>query len=262
MTVKLQEIFQEHFASYQANHGLSRQQQKAAQAILDCRTAAYGGRVEQCPDCDHTRILYNSCSNRNCPQCQALAKERWIDARSEDLLPVPYFHVVFTLPEKLQLVVLQNQKLLYDLLFQAVSQTLLQLAADPKYLGVQIGFMTVLHTWGQNLLFHPHLHCVIPNGGLTPGGRFREGAKEFFLPIRVLSSLFRGKFMAGLQKLFDQGKLQFHGNVKHLQSISYFAAWRHQLYQKDWVVYSKQVFSGPEAVIAYLGRYTHRIAIF
>ena len=261
MTVKLQDVFREHLPPYQTNHGLTRQQHKAAQAILGCRTGAYGGRVEQCSDCDHTRILYNSCSNRHCPQCQGLAKERWIDARSEDLLPVSYFHVVFTLPEELQVVVLQNQELLYNLLFQSVSQTLLELAADPKYLGAQIGFTTVLHTWGQNLLFHPHLHCIIPNAGLAPGGHFQEGRKEFFLPIRVLAKLFRGKFMAGLQKLFDAGKLQFHGSIRHLQATAYFTTWRHKLYQKDWVVYSKQAFSGPEAVIAYLGRYTHRIAI-
>jgi len=261
MSVSLQDIFREHFASYEDNHRLSFQQSKAAAAILGCRTAAFGGRVEECPHCENQRIVYNSCSNRHCPQCQALAKERWIDARSEDLLPVPYFHVVFTLPEELQLVVLQNQKHLYNLLFQAVSQTLQELAADPKYLGAQIGFTTVLHTWGQNLLFHPHLHCVIPNGGLTPDGRFQKGKEKFFLPIRVVSALFRGKFMAGLQKLFDQGELQFDGSIQHLQSRQWFGSWRHRLYQKDWVVYSKQAFSGPEAVIAYLGRYTHRIAI-
>lgn len=261
MTVELQDIFRTHYPDYAANHNGSYEQYKAAQAIIGCRTKAYGGRIEQCPECEHTQILYNSCCNRHCPKCQTLAKERWIDARREDLLPVSYFHVVFTLPHELHVLVLQNQALLYGILFEAVAQTLTELAADPKYLGVQLGFTSILHTWGQNLLFHPHIHCVIPNGGLTPQGKFKQGPKEFFLPVRVVSKLFRGKFMALLQRVFEQDHLKFYGSIAHLNQIQYFAPFRHSLYQKDWVVYSKQAFSGPETVIGYLGRYTHRIAI-
>lgn len=260
MTIELQDIFREHYQDIAHLIG-SYEQSKALWAIMGCRTGAYGAREEQCPECEHTRLLYNSCRNRHCPKCQTLAKEKWIDARREDLLSVPYFHVVFTLPDELSVLVMQNQKLLYSMLFDSAAETLAQLAADPKHLGVQMGFTSILHTWGQNLMFHPHLHVVIANGGLTPQGQFKVGGKEFFLPIRVLSKVFRGKFLAKLQRAFEEGRLEFHGSIAHLRNTQYFAPLRHSLYQKDWVVYSKRAFSGPEAVIEYLGRYTHRIAI-
>lgn len=257
----LQDVFQEHYDDFAEVHPQSRQQQKVAAAIINCRTAAYGGRVEQCPDCHLTKIVYNSCRNRHCPQCQTIPKERWIDARLDELLPIPYFHLVFTLPQELHPLVMHNQRTLYGMLFQAVSQTLCELLADPKYLGVQAGFMAVLHTWGQTLTFHPHLHVVLPNGGLTPHGTFKVGSKEFVLPIKVLSRLFRGKFMALLRKAYDSNELTLCGSIASLQFRQVFANLRNQLYQTNWIVYAKQPFSGPEAVVHYLGRYTHRTAI-
>lgn len=260
MAVELQDILRQHYQDIEHLIG-TYEQYKAIRAIIGCRTGAYGLRQEECPECEHTRILYNSCRNRHCPKCQTLAKEKWIDARREDLLPVPYFHIVFTLPEELNVLVMQNQRLLYNILFDSVAETLAELAIDPKHLGVQLGFTSILHTWGQNLMFHPHLHVVIPNGGLTPRGQFKVGSKKFFLPVKVLSRVFRGKFMAKLQRAFEQDLLEFRGSIIHLNSIQYFAPFRHSLYQREWVVYSKRAFSGPEAVIEYLGRYTHRIAI-
>lgn len=262
MTVELQDVFQKHYPAYAASHDVPFGQAKAAQAIIDCRTNAYGGRVEQCPNCDHTQVLYNSCRNRFCPKCQTIAKERWIDARREDLLPVPYYHVIFTLPDSLRVPVMQNQKVLYKILFDAVARTLQQLAADPKYLGVQLGFTSILHTWGQNLVFHPHIHCLIPSGGLTPYGTFKAAAhKEFFLPVAVISTVFRREFMALFQQAFDEGQLKFHGHISSLNRIARFGPFRHRLYSKAWVVFVRHAFSGPEAVIEYLGRYTHRTAI-
>ncbi len=192
MTVELQDIFQQHYKDIASQIG-TYEQYKVVQAIMGCRKGAYGGRIEQCPECNHTSILYNSCRNRHCSKCQTLAKERWIDARREDLLPVSYFHVVFTVPEELNVLIMQNQKVLYTLLFDSVAQTLAELVAVSNYLGVQLGFTSILHTWGQNLLFHPHLHVVIPNGGLTPHGTFKEG------------------------------HLQFHGSIAHLEHMQYFA---------------------------------------
>ena len=261
MTVELQDVFREHFDDYQTSHAVTFDQWKAAQAIMGCRTSAYGGRVQECPECDYTTILYNSCRNRHCPKCQSLAQLKWVDARREDLLPVTYFHVVFTLPSELELLVLQNQKTLYSCLFKAVAETLKELASDPKYLGAQLGFTSVLHTWGQNLLFHPHIHCIVPNGGLTPHGTFQQGSDRFFLPLRVVSKMFRGKFLALLQAAFDKEELEFHGSIEHLNHRQYFAKLRHGLYQKDWYVHTERAFDGPEAVLQYLGRYTHRIAI-
>jgi hypothetical protein len=261
MKTTLQDVFQENYDDFAEVHPQSFQQQKVAAAIINCRTSFYGGRVEQCPDCHHTKIVYNSCRNRHCPQCQTIPKERWIDARLNDLLPIPYFHLVFTLPQELHPLVMHNQRTLYGMLFQAVSQTLSELLADRKYLGVQAGFMAILHTWGQTLTFHPHLHVVLPNGGLTPHGTFKVGSKQFVLPIKVLSRLFRGKFMALLRKAYDKNELTLSGAIASLQYRQVFANLRNQLYQSDWFVYAKQPFSGPEAVVHYLGRYTHRTAI-
>ncbi|MCI0721482.1 MAG: IS91 family transposase [Acidobacteria bacterium] len=262
--LEVTDIVRQHGAALiQACHAsLSRVQHRALRAIQQCRTAALGGHLEQCDRCGHQVISYNSCRNRHCPKCQSLAKAAWLAARQAELLPVPHFHVVFTLPERLAPLVLQNARLLYNLLFQASSQTLLRIAADPKHLGARIGFLAILHTWGQNLLHHPHLHCVAPGGGLAPDGRRWVGCRPgFFLPVRVLSRLFRGLFLAGLQQAFDQGKLQFHGQLQPLASAPAFVQWLQDCRQTEWVVYAKPPFGGPAQVLDYLGRYTHKVAI-
>jgi hypothetical protein len=241
---------------------LSRVQRRALRAMELCRTAALGGHVEQCDRCGHPVISYNSCRNRHCPKCQSLAKARWLAARQTELLPVPHFHVVFTLPERLAPLVLQNARLLYNLLFQAASQTLLRIAADPKHLGARIGFLAILHTWGQNLLHHPHLHCVVPGGGISPDGkRWIACRPGFFLPVRVLSRLFRGSFLAGLEQAFEQGKLHFHGQLQPLASAQAFSQLLGDCRGTEWVVYAKRPFGGPAQVLDYLGRYTHKVAL-
>jgi hypothetical protein len=237
-------------------------QLKVLRAIRNCRTQALGGDLDRCPGCGHEAISYNSCRNRHCPKCQTNAREQWLAKRSEDILPVPYFHVVFTLPHDLSGLALQNKKLLYDLLFRATAETLIEVAADPKHLGAKIGFLAVLHTWGQNLQHHPHLHCVIPAGGLAPdhAGWIRTPT-SFFLPVRVLSKVFRGKFVDGLKRLFRANQLGFHGALRNLAGPLQFRRFLRQLFRKDWVVYAKRPFRGPEYVLQYLARYTHRVAI-
>ncbi len=236
---------------YAKQHNSLPVQHKALRAIKDCRTAALGGHIDHF-DCGHTHISYNSCRNRNCPKCQGLAKERWVMARMEDLLPVPYYHVVFTLPEELNRLVFINNSVIYDLLMKASAETLQQLCASPKYLGVQSGFISVLHTWGQNLMLHPHVHMVVPAGGLTTNGKFLVGSKKFFIPVKVLAKLFRGKFLFYLKKLKDRFLA-----VPETDWLDIF----HVLYRKDWYVYCKRPFKTPASVLQYLGRYTHRIAI-
>jgi Putative transposase/Transposase zinc-binding domain len=231
-------------------------------AIEICRTAALGGHRDQCDHCGHLEISYNSCRNRHCPKCQTLRKEQWIEARGQDLLPIEYFHVVFTLPAELNPLVLMNRKVLYDLLFRAASETLLVLAQNPKHLGATVGMIGILHTWGQNLRDHPHLHCIVTGGGLSAdGGRWVSCRKGFFLPVRVLSSLFRGKFLDLLKECFQSGQLVFPGQLSSLQDPRKFETFRRPLYHKKWVVYCKPPFNGPQGVLQYLGRYTHRIAI-
>jgi putative transposase/transposase-like zinc-binding protein len=236
---------------------------KVLLAIARCRTAALGGHLDQCTRCGHrATISYNSCRNRHCPKCQTAARERWIAARQRELLPTPYVHVVFTLPGELAPLALQNQKLVYDLLFRASAETLLELARDPKHLGAQIGFFSVLHTWNQKLSLHPHVHCVIPSGGLSPDGmRWIRPRYAFFLPVQVLSRVFRGKFVAGLKRAFQDAQFHLHGNLARLAQPKTFAAWLRPLFRKDWVVYAKPPFAGPDYVLQYLGRYTHRVAI-
>jgi hypothetical protein len=241
---------------------LSWPQLKVLKAIRDCRTAALGGHLDRCSRCGHQAISYNSCRNRHCPKCQTSAREQWLAKRSEDLLPVPYFHLVFTIPHELSALALQNKKAVYDLLFRASADTILKIAADPKHLGAAVGFLSVLHTWGQNLQHHPHIHCVIPAGGLAPdGSRWVRSPSGFFLPVRVLSAVFRGKFAAGLKLLFQCRKLSFHGSLKHLADPKLYRAFLRQLFRKKWVVYAKRPFGGPEHVLQYLARYTHRVAI-
>jgi len=235
---------------------------KVLQAIARCRTAALGGHRDQCPRCGYRAISFNSCRNRHCPKCQSGARDQWIAARQRELLPVPYVHVVFTIPHYLSPLALVNKKVIYELLFRATAETLLEIAADPKHLGAQIGFFAVLHTWGQNLLFHPHIHCVIPSGGLSPDGkRWIHPRYNFFLPVEVLRRVFRGKFVDGLKRLFQQHQLAFAGSLQPLQNEKAFHAFLRPLHRQHWVVYAKPPFGGPHHVLGYLGRYTHRIAI-
>jgi len=235
---------------------------RAMRAIETCRTADQGGHVDECDHCGTKLISYNSCRNRHCPKCQFLKKERWIEDRGKDLLPIPYFHVVFTIPDLLNPLVLRNQEALYAVLFKAVSETLTELSSDRKRLGAEIGFISILHTWGQNLMDHPHIHNVVTGGGLSKSGRNWMSCKNgFFLPVKVMSRLFRGKFIAYLKKLRDQNKLVYPGAVSHLAQPTAFAALISDLYKKKWVVYCKPPFDGTKGVLEYLGRYTHRIAI-
>ena len=238
------------------------QQLKAFRAIQRCRTAALGGHRDACPSCGYQAISYNSCRNRHCPKCQAQARERWLAARERELLDTSYFHVVFTVPHELNVLALENPRLFYDLLFTASAQTLLKIASDPKHLGAEIGVIAILHTWGQNLLLHPHIHCVIPAGGLSPDHRrWIRPRYSFFLPVRVLSRVFRGKFLAGLKRLHHCNKLQCAGPAAPLAELQQFAKLLRRLHRHDWVVYAKPAFGGPLQVLRYLGRYTHRVAI-
>ncbi len=239
------------------------QHRKVLLAIARCRTAALGGHRDRCTGCGHTtRISYNSCRNRHCPRCQGNARRRWLQARERELLPTRYVHAVFTLPRELAPLALQNKRLIYNLLFHSSAETLLEVARDPRHLGAEIGFFSVLHSWNQRLQFHPHIHCVVAAGGLAPDHlRWISARRSFFLPIGVLSRVFRGKFVAGLRNAFHRGELQFHGSLAYLAQPSAFAAWLRVLFRHDWVVYSKRPFGGPEHVLRYLGAYTHRVAI-
>jgi len=237
-------------------------QRRVVEDITACRTAVLGGHLKQCDQCGYREIAYNSCRNRHCPKCQAAARAEWMQARADDLLPVEYFHVVFTLPEHLSLLALQNKRVIYDLLFRATSETLLELAADPKRLGARIGFFCVLHTWGQTLQHHPHLHCVVPGGGLSADhAQWVACRKGFFLPVKVLSRLFRGKFIAYLSKAREDNQLTYAGKLSHLAEADEFNSWLRELWQVEWVVYAKPPFGGSPQVLKYLARYTHRVAI-
>ena len=244
-------------------HWLSWKHIKVLLAIARCRTAALGGHLDECTRCGYrATISYNSCRNRHCPKCQTAARERWIAARQRELLPTRYVHVVFTLPHRLAPLALQNKEVLYDLLFRASAETLLEVARDPRHLGAEIGFFTVLHTWSQKLGLHPHVHCVIPAGGLSlDHTHWVNSRHQFFLSIQVLRRVFRGKFVAALQQAFRDNQLAFHGDLTLLAQPKTFASWLRPLFRKDWVVYSKPPFGGPEHVLQYLGRYTHRVAI-
>jgi hypothetical protein len=236
---------------------------KVLLAIARCRTAALGGHIDECVRCGHrATISYNSCRNRHCPKCQTGARERWIHARRRELLPSPYVHVVFTLPPQLASLALQNKKLIYGLLLRASAETLLEVARNPRHLGAEIGFFSVLHTWNQKLQLHPHVHCVVPAGGLSlDHTRWIRSRPRFFLSIQVLRRVFRGKFVAGLKSTFQHHQLHLSGDLALLAQPKIFAAWLRPLFRKDWIVYSKPPFGGPEYVLQYLGRYTHRVAI-
>jgi hypothetical protein len=235
---------------------------RVLRAILRCRTAALGGHRDRCLDCDRRKLSYNSCRNRHCPKCQANARNRWLAARCQELLPVRYIHVVFTLPRQLRALVAQNKRLLYHLLFRASSQTLLEVARNPQHLGAEIGFFSVLHTWNQKLEAHPHVHCIVPSGGLSlDHQRWIHPRYPFFLPIGVVRKVFRGKFVAALKRAHARGELEFHGQLQFLAHPKTFAAWLRPLFRQKWVVYAKPPFGGPEHALRYLGAYTHRVAI-
>jgi len=262
--IELADIIRQHGDAYRAQHesSLSSTQRRVMQAIAACRTAALGGHVEACDDCGHQRISYNSCRNRYCPKCQSLARAQWIEDRQAELLPVPYFHVVFTLPEEIAAIAYQNKAVVYNLLFAATADTLRTIAADPKHLGAEVGFFAVLHTWGQTLVHHPHLHCVVPGGGLSADGeRWLPCRPGFFLPVRVLSRFFRRRFLQLLEQAFDRGELKFFSALEQLRERETFHRYLEPLRQKEWIVYSKAPFAGPEQVLDYVGRYTHRVAI-
>ena len=261
--LEVADIFRRHGAAFRAEHAatLSHEQRRVMAAIEACRTAALGGHVEQCADCGEVRIAYNSCRNRHCPKCQGLARAQWLADRQAELLPVPYFHVVFTLPAPLAAIALQNKAVVYDMLFKAAAESVRTIAADPRHLGAETGMIAVLHTWGQTLVHHPHVHCIVPGGGLAPDGRWLACRPGFFLSVRVLSRLYRRLFLERLQAAFDAGVLSFFGDLTPLAAPAAFAAHLHPLRQTEWAVYAKRPFGGPQQVLDYLGRYTHRAAI-
>ncbi|MGO9646657.1 MAG: IS91 family transposase [Terriglobales bacterium] len=263
--LEVADVFRIHEDGFLAQWGqvLSREQRKAFADIRDCRTAALGGHVEQF-DCGHRVPVYNSCTNRSCPKCQAAARAKWLAEREKELLPVDaYFHVVFTLPQEIAQLALQNAREIYRILFRAASETLLTIAADPQHFGADIGFLAVLHTWGQNLHLHPHIHCVVPGGGISNDGSnwIAPPKTSFFLPVKVLGCLFRKKFLIYLKKAFRKGKLRFQGELEPLAEPSAFAVLCDKAHQHKWVVYAKPPFGGPEQVLKYLARYVQRVAI-
>ena len=258
------EVFRRFGPAFRDQHrtSLSAARRRAMLAIESCRTAALGGHVERCGDCGHQRIAYNSCRNRNCPKCQGLARAQWLADRQAELLDVPYFHVVFTVPAQIEVIAFQNQTVVYDILFRAAAETLRIIAADPKHLGAEIGFLGVLHTWGQNLLHHPHIHFLVPGGGIAPGGQSWIACRPgFFLPVQVLSRMFRGLFLRDLEKAFAAGELNFFSAHRHLYEPAAFRRYLTPVWNADWVVYAKRPFAGPAQLLDYVGRYTHRVAI-
>jgi hypothetical protein len=262
--LEVADIFRDHGPTWRnANAGhVSLSQLKVMSAIESCRTAALGGHVERCEACGHTRIAYNSCRNRHCPKCQGAAAREWLADREAELLPVPYYHVVFTLPAPIADIAYQNKAAIYGILFKAAAETLITIAADPKHLGARIGLTAVLHSWGSALTHHPHVHIIVPGGAISlDGQRWISCRPAFFLPVRVLSRLFRGLLLAQLVAAHDAGRLQFFGDHAHLAEHRAFTAYLAPLRRAEWVVYSKRPFGGPEAVLAYLSRYTHRVAI-
>jgi hypothetical protein len=264
-TLEVADIFRGEAASFRSEMGrrMSRAQQRVFAAIGACRTAVLGGHVQACDHCDHQVISYNSCRNRHCPKCQALARAEWLERRQAELLPIPYFHLVFTLPAELAALALQNKRLMYGMLFEAASQTIAQVAANPRHLGAEdVGVLAVLHTWGQNLLHHPHLHCVVSGGGLSPDGTCWIASRSYyFLPVRVLSRVFRNKYCQLLRQAYEAGALEFYGALAPLAEPSAFRRWLAAAAAREWIVYAKPPFREPLCVLKYLARYTHRVAI-
>src|SRR5215472_1386540 len=262
--LEVADIFSRYGEAYRQQHdgSLSMAQRRVMTAIEVCRTATLGGHLERCDTCDYERPCYDSCANRHCPKCQSLARAAWVEKRTAEVLPTHYFHVVFSVPEQIASIAYQNKEAVYDILFRATAETLTTIAADPKHLGAEIGFFAVLHTWGQNLLHHPHLHCVIPGGGISPDGACWIPCRPgFFLPVRVLSRLFRRLFLKYLQEAFDHCKLQFFASLEALCDPQAFARYVGEARKTEWVVYAKPPFGGPQQVVDYVGRYTHRVAI-
>jgi hypothetical protein len=262
--IEVADVIRTHGDAFLEAYGdtISPVQRRALADLARCRTASLGGHVEACNRCGYQQIAYNSCRNRHCPKCQATEAARWVEARAAELLPVEYFHVVFTLPAALGPLALQNPRVVYGLLFRAAAETLLQIAADPRHLGAEIGFLAVLHTWGQNLQHHPHVHCVVPGGGLSAdGSRWVACPDNFFLPVRVLSRVFRGKFLTGLRTAFERYRLKFRGRLARLAHADRFNRLLVDAVKTEWVVYAKPPFGGPRRVLKYLARYTHRVAI-
>ena len=257
----IQDIFLRFYPQYLNKYTPSPLQSKVANCIINCKTGAYGTNVSICEDCGHLQIHYNSCRNRCCPMCQALPKEKWMDKRREDVLEAPYFHVVFTVPQELNPLIYSNQQLLYDALYHSVSGTIDELTADTKHLGAKVGYICVLHTWGSEMNYHPHIHVILLGGGLTAKNQWRDKGEKFFLPVEVLSKLFRGKYMAELKALYEEKKLQFHGSSEKYHTRYAFKELLNICYEKEWVPHCKKTFNGAQSVINYLGKYTHRIAI-
>ncbi len=262
--LEVADVFRRYGDAYRLQHGasLSSAQRRVMTAIEVCRTAALGGHLERCDCCNHERPCYDSCGDRHCPKCQSLARAEWVEKRKSEVLQTHYFHVVFTIPEQITSIAYQNKDLVYGILFRATAATLTTIAADPKHLGAEIGFFAILHSWGQNLLFHPHLHCVVPGGGISPdGARWISCRPNFFLPVKVLSQLFRRLFLQYLQESFDAGKLQFFTSLQALKNPQAFNRHLDLVRDVEWVVYAKPPFAGPQQVVDYVGRYTHRVAI-
>ncbi len=257
----VQDIFKTFYPKYKLIYKSSKEQFKAARDIMDCKSASLGGHSYECKTCNHTQVSYNSCRNRHCTMCQGVNQAIWVDKRRKDVLDAPYFHVVFTMPEQLQMLIYYNQKLLYNLMYKAVAETLMELSQDKKYLGAQIGFLSVLHTWGQNLHYHPHIHTVVLAGGLNSYNQWCSTSDKFFIPVKVLSKKFRGKFLYYLKQYYDQDLLQFFHGAKRFEEPEEFQKLLDECYGLNWYSYTKKTFSGPLAVMEYLGRYTHRIAI-
>ena len=262
--LEVADVFRRFGPAFRDHNGtsLSTARWRAMIAIESCRTAALGGHVERCGDCGHQRVAYNSCRNRNCPKCQGLARAQWLEDRQAELLDVPYFHVVFTVPQEIEVIAFQNQTIIYDILFRAASETLRVIAADSNHLGAEIGFLAVLHTWGQNLLHHPHIHFLVPGGGIALDGESWIACRPgFLLPVTVLSRMFRGLFLHYLEKAFTAGELQFFAAYRHLHEPAAFRRHLAPIWNTEWVVYAKRPFAGPTQVLDYVGRYTHRVAI-
>jgi Putative transposase/Transposase zinc-binding domain len=261
--LEVADIFRRHGEAFRAAQGnrLTRGQRRVMAAIEACRTATLGGHVERCDDCGMVRIAYNSCRDRHCPKCQGLARAEWLADRKADLLPVPYFHVVFTVPAPIAAIALQNKAIVYDILLKTAAETIRVIGGDPQHLGGETGMIAILHTWGQTLTAHPHAHCVVPGGGLAPGGRWIGCRANFFLPVHVLSALYRRLFLERLQAAFDKKELVLFGNLERFREPVAFARHLRALGNVEWVVYAKRPFAGPEQVLEYLGRYTHRVAI-
>src|SRR3982751_135065 len=262
--LEVADVFRRYGESYRQQHGasLSTAQRRVMTAIEVCRTAALGGHLERCDDCGQERNCFNSCRNRHCPKCQCLARAQWIEDRQAELLDCPYYHVVFTVPGEIAALAYQNKEVVYRILFRTTAETLQTIAADPQHLGAEIGFFAVLHSWGQALQFHPHLHCVVPGGGLSPDGqRWMACRPGFFLPVRVLSKLFRRLFLEALETAYKSGQLRFFQSLEKLNGPVEFARYLALAKRRNWVVYAKRPFAGPQQVLDYVGRYTHRVAI-